>query len=181
MLTLYTSGMPIKHKNISYNCRIIAFNKKILLIRPWVFLSQEFLDSWDMFWGSWAPGTPRIYTHGDYADSSILASSHLPMTATTAKCVISRHGKHSRLMLKKLVSSDECLTCLLGKRLSWWKSTTCLKLLPKSMVKAKSWLEMLSSARSTHVLVVRPARNFSVTAPTDSLLPELNYSYALRN
>ena len=27
-----------------------------------------------------------------------LASSHLLMTATTAKCVISRHGKHSRLV-----------------------------------------------------------------------------------
>lgn len=27
-------GMPVQHRNVSYNCRIIFLNKKILFIRP---------------------------------------------------------------------------------------------------------------------------------------------------
>lgn len=34
-------GMPVKHKNVSYNCRIIAHNKKILLIRPKLSLAND--------------------------------------------------------------------------------------------------------------------------------------------
>lgn len=34
-------GMPIKHKNISYNCRIAFYNKKVLLIRPKLILCDD--------------------------------------------------------------------------------------------------------------------------------------------
>ena len=27
-------GMPVMHKNVRYNCRVVFFNKKIILIRP---------------------------------------------------------------------------------------------------------------------------------------------------
>lgn len=27
-------GMPVRHKNVRYNCRVIIHNKRILLIRP---------------------------------------------------------------------------------------------------------------------------------------------------
>lgn len=27
-------GMPVQHRNVSYNCRVVFYNKKILLIRP---------------------------------------------------------------------------------------------------------------------------------------------------
>jgi hypothetical protein len=27
-------GMPVKHKNVAYNCRVTFLNKKIVLIRP---------------------------------------------------------------------------------------------------------------------------------------------------
>lgn len=27
-------GMPVQHRNVSYNCRVIFLNKKILFIRP---------------------------------------------------------------------------------------------------------------------------------------------------
>ena len=27
-------GMPVMHKNVTYNCRVAFLNKKILLIRP---------------------------------------------------------------------------------------------------------------------------------------------------
>lgn len=27
-------GMPVRHKNVRYNCRVIAYNRKIVLIRP---------------------------------------------------------------------------------------------------------------------------------------------------
>lgn len=34
-------GLPIIHKNIRYNCRVIAYNKEILLIRPKLWLANE--------------------------------------------------------------------------------------------------------------------------------------------
>ncbi|KAL0640035.1 glutamine-dependent NAD(+) synthetase [Maublancomyces gigas] len=34
-------GMPVGHKNVRYNCRIIAHNKKILLIRPKIYLAND--------------------------------------------------------------------------------------------------------------------------------------------
>lgn len=34
-------GMPVMHKNIAYNCRIIFLNKKILLIRPKKLMCNE--------------------------------------------------------------------------------------------------------------------------------------------
>jgi hypothetical protein len=33
-LDLVDVGMPVVHKNVIYNCRVVLFNKKILLIRP---------------------------------------------------------------------------------------------------------------------------------------------------
>lgn len=27
-------GMPVQHRNVAYNCRVVFLNKKILLIRP---------------------------------------------------------------------------------------------------------------------------------------------------
>lgn len=27
-------GMPVQHRNVSYNCRVVFLNKKVLLIRP---------------------------------------------------------------------------------------------------------------------------------------------------
>jgi len=34
-------GMPIIHKNVTYNCRVIIHNKKILLIRPKMWLAND--------------------------------------------------------------------------------------------------------------------------------------------
>lgn len=34
-------GLPIIHKSIKYNCRIISYNKEILLIRPKLFLAND--------------------------------------------------------------------------------------------------------------------------------------------
>ncbi|OBT94324.2 glutamine-dependent NAD(+) synthetase [Pseudogymnoascus verrucosus] len=34
-------GMPVKHKSVRYNCRIIIYNKKILLIRPKLSLAND--------------------------------------------------------------------------------------------------------------------------------------------
>ncbi|KAJ3342315.1 glutamine-dependent NAD(+) synthetase [Entophlyctis luteolus] len=34
-------GMPVIHKNVRYNCRVIFQNKKILLIRPKMFLAND--------------------------------------------------------------------------------------------------------------------------------------------
>ncbi|TFY83189.1 hypothetical protein EWM64_g827 [Hericium alpestre] len=34
-------GMPVIHKNVNYNCRVIIHNKKILLIRPKMWLAND--------------------------------------------------------------------------------------------------------------------------------------------
>ncbi|CAG5125956.1 unnamed protein product, partial [Candidula unifasciata] len=34
-------GMPVMHKNVTYNCRVFFLNKKILLIRPKIMLANE--------------------------------------------------------------------------------------------------------------------------------------------
>ncbi|KAI9829254.1 MAG: hypothetical protein M1819_006434 [Sarea resinae] len=34
-------GMPVKHKNVRYNCRLICYNKEILLIRPKLSLAND--------------------------------------------------------------------------------------------------------------------------------------------
>lgn len=33
--------MPIMHKNVAYNCRVIFLNKKILLIRPKLYMCDS--------------------------------------------------------------------------------------------------------------------------------------------
>ena len=34
-------GMPVRHKNVRYNCRIICYNRKIILIRPKMWLAND--------------------------------------------------------------------------------------------------------------------------------------------
>lgn len=34
-------GMPVVHKNVIYNCRVVIFNRKILLIRPKMWLAND--------------------------------------------------------------------------------------------------------------------------------------------
>ena len=35
------SRRPVTHKNVIYNCRIIVYNKQILLIRPKMWLAND--------------------------------------------------------------------------------------------------------------------------------------------
>ena len=34
-------GMPVRHRSLNYNCRILAYNRRILLIRPKMCLAQD--------------------------------------------------------------------------------------------------------------------------------------------
>lgn len=34
-------GMPVQHRNVSYNCRVAFLNKKLLLIRPKMLLCED--------------------------------------------------------------------------------------------------------------------------------------------
>ena len=34
-------GMPIQHKNVRYNCKVIFYNRKILLIRPKMAMAND--------------------------------------------------------------------------------------------------------------------------------------------
>lgn len=33
--------MPVQHKNVTYNCRVVFYNKEILLIRPKMTLCED--------------------------------------------------------------------------------------------------------------------------------------------
>lgn len=34
-------GMPVMHKNVAYNCRVIFYNRNILLIRPKLMMCDD--------------------------------------------------------------------------------------------------------------------------------------------
>jgi len=34
-------GMPVLHRGVRYNCRVFCFNRKILLIRPKLFMADD--------------------------------------------------------------------------------------------------------------------------------------------
>lgn len=47
-------GMPVMHKNARYNCRVIFFNKRILLIRPKMVLALSLNYRERRFFMPWA-------------------------------------------------------------------------------------------------------------------------------
>lgn len=34
-------GMPVRHRNVRYNCRVVFYNRRILLIRPKMHLAND--------------------------------------------------------------------------------------------------------------------------------------------
>ncbi|CAG8642028.1 12158_t:CDS:10 [Funneliformis caledonium] len=48
-------GMPVAHKNVKYNCRVIIFNGKVLLIRPKLFLANDGNYRELRYFSAWAP------------------------------------------------------------------------------------------------------------------------------
>ncbi|ESO04999.1 hypothetical protein HELRODRAFT_191543 [Helobdella robusta] len=46
-------GMPIMHKNVSYNCRVIFLNKKILLIRPKMMMADGYIYRESRYFTAW--------------------------------------------------------------------------------------------------------------------------------
>jgi len=34
-------GMPVMHKNVTYNCRVVFYNRKLLLIRPKMMVCED--------------------------------------------------------------------------------------------------------------------------------------------
>ena len=56
-------GMPVMHKNITYNCRVVFLNKKILLIRPKQILCDDGNYRETRWFTAW---TKRRYTEDFY-------------------------------------------------------------------------------------------------------------------
>ncbi|RGB23910.1 glutamine-dependent NAD synthetase with GAT domain-containing protein [Rhizophagus diaphanus] len=48
-------GMPVVHKNVKYNCRVIILNGKILLIRPKLFLANDGNYRELRYFSAWSP------------------------------------------------------------------------------------------------------------------------------
>lgn len=46
-------GMPVMHKNVAYNCRVVFLNKKILLIRPKKILCDDGIYRESRWFSSW--------------------------------------------------------------------------------------------------------------------------------
>ncbi|KAI9017590.1 hypothetical protein BC832DRAFT_572628 [Gaertneriomyces semiglobifer] len=55
-------GMPVIHKNVKYNCRVIFLNKKIILIRPKMHLANDGNYREMRWFASWA----KVRTTEDY-------------------------------------------------------------------------------------------------------------------
>ncbi|KAH7061801.1 glutamine-dependent NAD(+) synthetase [Paraphoma chrysanthemicola] len=50
-------GMPIEHKHCRYNCRVLAFNGRILLIRPKMKLAHDSVSNEQRYFTAWDPRT----------------------------------------------------------------------------------------------------------------------------
>ncbi|CAI2187029.1 16585_t:CDS:10 [Funneliformis geosporum] len=48
-------GMPVAHKNVKYNCRVIIYNGKVLLIRPKLFLANDGNYRELRYFSAWSP------------------------------------------------------------------------------------------------------------------------------
>lgn len=64
--------MPVSHRNVRYNCRIIAYNKQILLIRPKLALAKYERSAFD-------PPLNNVHSHVKFLASvfSQTLTSHL--------------------------------------------------------------------------------------------------------
>lgn len=70
-------GMPVMHKNVAYNCRVIFYNRSILLIRPKLKMCDE--DNYRE--SRWFTGWAKLRQTEDY---------HLPrmISAVTGQTVV---------------------------------------------------------------------------------------------
>lgn len=72
-------GMPIRHKNVRYNCRLISFNSQLLLIRPKLWLANDGNYREMRYFTPWA----RVGHHEQYSVPHFmvktLKTSHVPI------------------------------------------------------------------------------------------------------
>lgn len=62
-------GMPVMHKNVAYNCRVVFLNQKILLIRP----KLQMCDDGNYRESRWFAGWKKVSTQLNYyLDSSFV-------------------------------------------------------------------------------------------------------------
>ncbi|KAG8522567.1 LOW QUALITY PROTEIN: Glutamine-dependent NAD(+) synthetase, partial [Galemys pyrenaicus] len=72
-------GMPIMHRNVRYNCRVIFLNRKILLIRPKMALANEgnyYELRWFTPWSRSRPGRRGALGGPDAGCSRVLCPPH---------------------------------------------------------------------------------------------------------
>ncbi|XP_074025874.1 NAD synthetase [Leptinotarsa decemlineata] len=120
-------GMPVMHKNVSYNCRVIFLNKKILLIRPKMVLCDSGNYRESRWFTSWKKERqiedfhlPRMISTitgqklvpiGDGVISTLdtcigfeiceelwcSSSSHIPLSLDGVEIICNGSGSHSEL------------------------------------------------------------------------------------
>nr|XP_014343976.1 PREDICTED: glutamine-dependent NAD(+) synthetase [Latimeria chalumnae] len=83
-------GMPIMHKNVCYNCRVIFLNRKILLIRPKLLLAIRG-NYREQRWFS--PWSKRRYS----LCFCLLSSSHIGMGLDGVEIFTNSSGSHHEL------------------------------------------------------------------------------------
>ncbi|KAI4859114.1 putative glutamine dependent NAD+ synthetase [Hypoxylon rubiginosum] len=113
-------GMPILHRNVRYNCRVICFNGKILLIRPKLYLAgdgnyreQRFFTPWlrpqycedyylpRMLWKLQGSNKVRI---GD----AVISTPHNHMSLNGVEVITNSSGSH--FTLRKLNTRMQLIT-----------------------------------------------------------------------
>lgn len=78
-------GMPVQHKNVSYNCRVAFLNKKILLIRPKMMMAEDGNYRESRWFSSWT----KERTTEDYYLPRIISSITGQTTVPFGDAVIS--------------------------------------------------------------------------------------------
>lgn len=161
-------GMPVKHKDVRYNCRLICYNKEILLIRPKLYLANDgnYYEMWaslefpfsnaDLFWvcSCWR------FTTGKYEDDGEKGYYCTRFDEPWISQVLIFPLDLS-LLLKRVWLT--CLTgdiSLLGKEPALWRTSTCRDQSPRSWARRKFLLETRLLVLWIRALVSRRVKSY---------------------
>ena len=107
-------GMPIMHRNVRYNCRVLIFNKKILLIRPKLWLANQGNYREMRYFTPWS----RVRQADDFYLPDLIEKVTNQETVRFGDCVISTRDT--------CFGAETCEELFTPNRFVWLYSRTCL-------------------------------------------------------
>ncbi|KAG7170786.1 Glutamine-dependent NAD(+) synthetase-like 2 [Homarus americanus] len=90
-------GLPVMHKNTTYNCRLVFLNRKILLIRPKLTLCDDGNYRETRWFTAWRK-VERLH-------NTVTDNSHIPMSLDGVEIIVNGSGSYTEIR-KGYVSRD---------------------------------------------------------------------------